>query len=239
MFIHVKNIHFRYPGQRRNLLNGVTLRVDEFQIVVIVGKLGSGKSSVLKHMNGLHKPSKGHVVVDGINVSQGTTIHYEKIGFLFENPEDQIFYPVVADDVAFGPRNLGLKKELVHRRVIEACQEVGILHLLDRETISLSLGEKTLVALAGLLAMKPKVLLLDSPGVGLDIWTKPKVIETIKKLSHNHTVVITSNDKEFIKIADRIYLLHEGKIKGSYKSYQNFRRGLSRRSDDTNIDTDI
>ena len=151
------------------------------------------------------------------------------MGFLFENPDHQIFYPIVADDVAFGPRNLGLSKSEINSRVVQACRDVEILHLLERETASLSLGEKTLVALAGVLSMRPKILLLDAPGVGLDIWTKSKVTNLLQELANHTTLVISSNDTEFLEIADRIFLLHNGKVVGKYKNYQNFRKSLAKR----------
>lgn len=231
VIIDIRAIHFKYPGTEIKQLNGLTMKINEYEITVIVGKVGSGKSSVLKHINGLNKPSKGHVLVAGEDITNRDSVFHKEIGFLFENPEDQIFYPTVAEDVAFGPRNLGLKRNEINRRVIEACEEVEILHLLERETLSLSLGEKTLVAIAGILAMKPKILLLDSPGLGLDIWTKPMIIDLLKKLSNKHTIVIASNDKDFLNIADKIFLIDEGKVKGSYKSYKTFRSGLARRKD--------
>ncbi|MCE7734526.1 MAG: ABC transporter ATP-binding protein [Candidatus Heimdallarchaeota archaeon] len=230
-YIKLKNLHFRFPETTRKQLNGITLSIKEFDVTVIVGKVGSGKSTLLRHINGLYKPSKGEVIIDDKTIDPKAKINFKEIGFLFENPEDQIFYPIVADDIAFGPRNLKLRKKEVHKRVIEVCEEVGILHLLEREIISLSLGEKTLVALAGILAMKPKILILDSPGVGLDFWTKPRIIKMIKDLSTNHTIIIATNDMDFLKIADRIFLLHDGKVKGKYKSYRTFRNALKRRTD--------
>ena len=230
-YIKLKNIHFRYPETTRKQLNGISLTIKEFDITVIVGKVGSGKSTLLRHINGLYRPTKGEVIINNKVIDPKSKINFKEIGFLFENPEDQIFYPIVADDIAFGPRNLKLSRKEVHKRVIEACEEVEILHLLEREIISLSLGEKTLVALAGILAMRPKILILDSPGVGLDFWTKPRIIKLIKDLSSIHTIIIATNDMDFLKIADRIYLLHDGKVKGRYKSYKTFRTALKRRTD--------
>ncbi len=231
VIIDIKSIHFKYPDTINKQLNGVTLKINEFEITTLTGKVGSGKSSILKHIIGINKPDKGKVLVDGKNISEDSNVFHKEIGFLFENPEDQIFYPNVAEDISFGPRNLGLRKAEIALRVINACEEVGILHLLDRDTITLSLGEKTLVALAGILAMKPKILLLDSPGLGLDLWTKPKILNLLKELKNNHTIVIASNDKDFLRISDKIFLIHEGKVKGSYKNYKNFRSGLDRRKD--------
>ncbi|MFV2014781.1 MAG: energy-coupling factor ABC transporter ATP-binding protein, partial [Candidatus Heimdallarchaeota archaeon] len=194
----------------------------------ITGKVGSGKSMLLRHLNGIIPAQIGEVEINGINISGDHDVAFShNIGLLFENPDDQLFYPVVVDDVAFGPRNQNLPKEEISKRVLDACNSVDIIYLLERETASLSLGEKTLVAIVGIIAMKPEIILFDTPEVGLDLWTKPHILRLILDLKRNHTIVIVTNDLDIIRVADRILLLWNGKIRDEYNTYKEFKQSLS------------
>lgn len=227
--LKTSNLRYAYPNTTRWILNGVNLSIKKNEMVGIAGKYGSGKSTLLRHLNGIIKPLSGDVIINGESVRDNPKKSFHKeVGLLFENPDDQIFYPVVADDIAFGPRNLSLSKDAVYDRVIYACEEVNILHLLERETASLSFGEKTLVAIAGLLAMNTNILLLDTPEVGVDLWTKPNILNLLLKLKINHTLVISTNDIDMLNLTDRILLLWDGKIKGNYRGFQAFMNALSK-----------
>ncbi len=226
--VETKNLHYTNPKTRQKVLKGVDLKIYTNEIIIITGKVGSGKSTLLRHLNGINEAQIGEVEINGINITGDTEAAFtHRIGLLFENPEDQIFYPIVVDDVAFGPRNQNLSKEEISERVLEAANSVNIVPLLERETSSLSFGEKTLVAIAGILAMKPEIILLDTPEVGLDLWTRPSVLRLILNLKKNHTVVIATNDLDIIRTADRILLLWNGKIQSEYKNFNEFKRSLS------------
>lgn len=225
--IDLNDVHYYYTRAQGKILKGVTLQVEHNLFNVIVGRIGDGKSTLLKLMNGIFRPSEGEVVINGKSVIANPSYPFhQEVGLLFENPADQIFYPIVADDVAFGPRNLKMTKDEVQKRVISACEEVEILHLLERETNTLSYGEKTLVALAGILAMKPKIIIMDSPEIGLDLWTKPKILNLIQKLRLYHTLIISTNDKDIIRLADRIHVLWDGKVKDTFLSYEKFESSI-------------
>lgn len=222
------NLHYTNPKTRQRILRGVDLKIHTNEIVVITGKVGSGKSILLRHLNGINDAQIGEVLINGINIEGDTEAAFNhKIGLLFENPEDQIFFPDVVSDISFGPRNQNLSNEVIYERVLEACKSLDIMHLLERETSSLSLGEKALVALAGILAMKPEIILLDTPEVGLDLWTRPNVLRLILNLKKEHTVIIATNDLDIIRTADKIVLLWNGKINEEYKNFAEFKRSLS------------
>ena len=222
------NLHYTNPKTRHRILKGVDLKIYTNEIVVITGKVGSGKSILLRHLNGINDAQIGEVEVNGINISGDTEAAFtHRIGLMFENPEDQLFFPIVVDDISFGPRNQNLPNEEIYKRVLEACKSLEIVHLMERETSSLSLGEKALVALAGILAMKPEIILLDTPEVGLDLWTRPTVLKLIMNLKKDHTVIIVTNDLDVIRTADRILLLWNGKIKEEYKNFNEFKRSLT------------
>lgn len=226
--IETRNLMYTHPKTRQRILKGVDLQIYKNEIVAITGKVGSGKSSLLRHLNGIFQAQIGEVEINGINISGDTDVAFShQIGLLFENPDDQIFYPIVVDDVAFGPRNQNLPKEEISQRVLDACNSLDILHLLERETSTLSLGEKTLVAIAGIIAMKSEIILLDTPEVGLDLWTKPQILKLIMNLKKDHTIVITTNDLDIIRTADRILLFWNGKIRDEYKNFNEFKRSLS------------
>ncbi len=225
----IKDLHFIYPNTKKSLLRGVYCEFYPNEIVTVIGKLGSGKSTLLRHINGLEKIQRGKIILHNKELKNYGNTLFTRIGFLFENPDDQLFYPIVADDIAFGPRNQKLSKEEVYSRVISASEEVGIVHLLDRETSSLSFGEKKLVAMAGILATKPEIILMDSPSTGFDLWTKPNFIKLLEKLKKDHTLIIASNSEDMLRISDRILLLWNGKVRGTYKSFRTFKSAMSRR----------
>ena len=227
--IETKDLRFAYPNTSKWILTGVNLKIKHKEIVALAGKMGTGKSTLLRHLNGIFTPQAGDVLINGQSVKENPNrLFHQEVGLLFENPDDQIFYPIVVDDIAFGPRNQGLSKSEVNKKILKACEEVKILHLLERETTSLSFGEKTLVAIAGLLAMESEILLFDSPEVGLDLWTKPGILNLLLSLKMNHTMVISTNDIDILNLADRILLLWDGKIRGDYPDFQSFMKALSK-----------
>lgn len=222
--IKVRNLEYNRSENPDPILSIKTLNVYENEAIAIVGKFGSGKSTLLRHLNGMITPQKGVVEIKGKNVKKNPKAHYYQIvGLLMEDADDQLIMSKVIDDITFGPKNLGLKPEVIKHRVIQATQFLGIESLLNRDISTLSNGEKKLVALAGVLAMGSEVLLLDNPTEGLDLWTKDYVIDKIFKLRENHSIVLTANDWEILELVDRIIYLESGEIIRTFYSIAKFK----------------
>lgn len=223
MRIEVKHVTFFY-GQglpwEKKALDNVSLTVEEGEFVGVIGETGSGKSTLVQLLNGLLKPSSGEVLIDGVDIFKDRKllprVRFD-IGLIFQFPEQQLFAETVFDDVAFGPRNLGLEPEEVTRRVEEALLKVGLnpLHFGSRSPFSLSGGEKRLVAIAGVLAIKPKVLVLDEPTAGLDPKGKKEILARLQLLHEKEkaTIVMVTHDMdEIATLAEKIFILKEGKV---------------------------
>jgi energy-coupling factor transport system ATP-binding protein len=220
-FIEVRNLSHCYlrgtPLEVRSLTD-VSLTLFRDETVGIIGPSGSGKSTLLQHLNGIMKPQKGEVLIDGIPISQfpgGFREVRRRVGLVFQSPEDQLFEKYAGDDVAFGPRNSGLPPELVRGRVHEAMEMVGLpFSYKDRLTTELSHGERRRLALAGVFAMEPEVLLLDEPTAGLDPGGREKLLEVFKKWRRDgRAMMISSHSMDDIaQLCDRVYVLHGGRV---------------------------
>jgi len=184
--------------------------------IAVIGSNGAGKSTLFKHFNGIFKPTSGSILIRGEPITKENIKEVRKfVGLVFQYPDDQIFSPTVEQDVAFGPTNLGLDDEIVHHRVHEALKIVGIEHLAHRVPHHLSGGEKKRVAIAGVIAMEPQVLVLDEPTAGLDPQGVSDLNIFINSLSEKYgmTVVFSTHDVALVpEIADYIYVMHKGKI---------------------------
>ncbi|GED66786.1 energy-coupling factor transporter ATP-binding protein EcfA [Brevibacillus reuszeri] len=220
--VSVKNLSHVYmqgtPLQHR-ALDQVDLEVAEGECLAIIGHTGSGKSTLIQHFNGLIRPQSGSVVINGLDVSQPKldirTLR-RQVGLVFQNPEDQLFEKLVGDDVAYGPFKMGLPLEEVRRRVHWAMELVGLSfqEMKDRPTFALSGGQKRKVALAGVLSLQPKVLVLDEPTAGLDPRSRKELLERIRGLNREEklTVIFVShNMEEVAQLADRVYVMANGK----------------------------
>ncbi|MBC7261668.1 MAG: energy-coupling factor transporter ATPase [Chloroflexi bacterium] len=200
-------------------LRGVDLQVYPGETVGIVGPTGSGKSTLLQHMNGLLRPQQGQVLVNGISLADpGIDIRAIRqcIGLVFQNPEDQLFERYAGDDVAYGPRNLGLPPDQVRERVRQAMEMVGLpFAYKDRLITELSQGERRRLALAGVLALDPQVLVLDEPTAGLDPQGRREILRILAqwRAQPERAVVLASHNMEDIaELANRVYVLVEGRI---------------------------
>jgi len=187
--------------------------------VGIVGPTGSGKSTLLYHLNGLIRPQEGDVRVYGVSLSDSKAdvrMIRKRIGMLFQNPEQQLFERFAGDDVAFGPRNFNLPREEVRERVRRAMEMVGLpFSCKDRLTADLSLGEKRRLALAGVFALEPEILVLDEPTASLDPEGRMRVLEVLRgwrREPGRSLVVVSHNMEDIAELADRIYLLSGGKM---------------------------
>ena len=185
------------------------------QFTALLASNGSGKTTLLKILVGLLKPQKGHAMVDGMDIRQMSPQQlYGKVGVVFQNPDDQLFAPTVAEDVAFGPRNMGLAEAEVARRVDEALYKVCAQHLADRAVHHLSFGEKKRVALAGALAMGPRILILDEPTAGLDPAGEEGMTRLLSRFNREEgvTIILATHSIDLLPLfADRIYVLKNGR----------------------------
>ncbi|MBH0328826.1 cobalt transporter ATP-binding subunit [Brevibacillus brevis] len=219
--VNVENLSHVYmqgtPLEHR-ALDQVTIQVAEGECLAIIGHTGSGKSTLIQHFNGLIRPQSGTVIINGMDVSQPKidirTLR-RQVGLVFQNPEDQLFEKLVGDDVAYGPFRMGLPLEEVRRRVQWAMDLVGLSfqEMKDRPTFALSGGQKRKVALAGVLSLQPKVLVLDEPTAGLDPRSRHELLERIRRLNREEklTVIFVShNMEEVAKLADRVYVMANG-----------------------------
>ena len=220
--LEVKNLQHIYMEKtplEHQALSGASLRVYDGECIAIIGHTGSGKSTLIQHFNGLMRPQRGEVIVDGHHLSdpkldiKGLR---RKVGLVFQNPEDQIFEKLIGDDIAYGPLKMGLPLKEVRDRVEWAMELVGLSfnELKDRVTYALSGGQKRKVALAGVLALKPKILVLDEPTAGLDPRSRQELLDNIVQLNkkENMTVIFVSHNMEEVAyLAERIYVLADGR----------------------------
>ncbi|HCW51530.1 MAG TPA: energy-coupling factor transporter ATPase [Clostridiales bacterium] len=223
--------HVYMPGTERAVVavDRVSLRIDDGETVGIMGPTGSGKSTLIQHFNGLLRPTSGRVLVDGEDLwprekegPRTTDLHKvrRKVGLIFQFPEHQLFEESVYDDVAFGPRNLGLSEEEVRRRVTVALRMVGVPEdeaeaLGRRSPFSLSGGQMRRVAIAGVLAMRPATLVLDEPTAGLDPRGRLELLETLSRLHRRWgltLVVVSHNMEDLAALVDRVIILDQGRL---------------------------
>lgn len=220
--ITVDNVCYDYyvggPYQKR-ALDGVTMYIPKGKIIGIIGHTGSGKSTLIQHFNGLLKPTSGTVTVDGVNICDKKTDMRKiraEVGVVFQYPEHQLFEETVEADIAFGPKNLGLSEDEVKNRVIEAAKSVGLSEKLYKKSpFELSGGQKRRTAIAGVLAMHPKVLVLDEPTAGLDPKGREDILGLIKEMhaKSDMTIIVVSHGMEDIaNTVDLLYVLSEGKL---------------------------
>ena len=205
--IQVKNLYFKYED--KFILKNVNLEIGEKSFTAIIGANGSGKTTLAKHLNGLLLPAKGTIIVDGVSTKKDELNARKKVGFVFQNFEDQIVYSIVEEDIAFGLENLELSSGLVNEITVKILKKLRILHLAKKNVNMLSYGQKQLVALAGVLAMEPKYIVLDEPTTMLDAKNKKNIIEIIKNLSkkENISVILITNVLDDLKYADNVIVL--------------------------------
>lgn len=214
--IEIKNLTYFYADGETPVLDDVSLNVNEGEILAIVGHNGSGKSTLAKHMNALLLPYSGTVKIDGMDTlnEENTLSIRQKVGMVFQNPDNQIVTTVVEEDVGFGPENLGIPTDEILSRVSSSLEAVRMSEFAKNAPHMLSGGQKQRVAIAGILAMMPEVLILDEATAMLDPKGRQDVLNIAKKLNteSNMTVVMITQYMEEAVIADRVIVMHEGKI---------------------------
>ena len=215
--IETQDLTFRYSGNDSPSLDGVSLRIGRGVRTIILGANGAGKSTLFYHFNGLFRPSSGRVLFDERPVGyrrRGLRELRSRVAVVLQNPDDQIFGQTVEDDVAYGPRNLGLDEREVEARVERALALVGMSGMRDRNTMKLSYGQRKRLSIAGAIAMEPEVLVMDEPTAGLDPQMSLELMELAEQLHHSGTtVVISTHDVDLAYAwADEIHVLRKGRL---------------------------
>ena len=214
--ISFKNVHFTYPGDDQESLCGIDLDIAAGSFVAVLGHNGSGKSTLAKHMNAILVPDEGQVLIDGIDTADEERVIDVRrtVGMVFQNPDNQIVANVVEDDVAFAPENLGVPPEEIRRRVDEALKQVDMYDFRMHAPHLLSGGQKQRVAIAGVIAMQPRIIVLDEPTAMLDPQGRAEVIGTITKLCRENgmTVVLITHHMDECVGADRLIVMSNGYI---------------------------
>ncbi len=220
--IELKNVNYIYSQGTNNesqALKDINLSIGDNEFVAIIGHTGSGKSTLIQLMNGLLKCASGEVLIDGKNIDDKgfNRINLrKKVGIVFQNPDNQLFEETVLKDVCFGPKNLGLSDKEAKKKAIEAMELVDVpLHSYNKSVFDISGGQKRRVAIAGVLAMEPDILILDEPTSGLDPKGRNKIMKIVKKLHDEKgiTIIWVSHNMEIVgEYAKRIVVMNEGEV---------------------------
>lgn len=221
--IKAENVNYIYqqgmPFERQALYD-VNIEIEDGSLVALIGHTGSGKSTLIQHFNALVKPTSGKIIINGIDVTAPKAdlrLVRKTVGLVFQYPEHQLFEETVYKDIAFGPKNMGFSDEEIDKRVRESAALVGLKEKhLTRSPFDLSGGQKRRVALAGVLAMNPKVLILDEPTAGLDPKGRDEILATIKKLHEENKemiIIFVSHSMEDVaKTAERVIVMNDGHV---------------------------
>lgn len=215
-FIEAKEVYYRYPQAEKDALCGVDLTVEKGEYVAVIGHNGSGKSTLARLLNGLLQPTKGEIFVDGISAADKKTLFElrKRVGVVFQNPDNQLVASIVEDDVAFGPENIGVPRKEIGERIDFALSAVGMQEYRKSMAPRLSGGQKQRVAIAGVLAIRPEVLILDESTAMLDPRGRREVTDVVKKLNRENgmTVLAVTHYMDEVCEADRVLVLSDGKI---------------------------
>ena len=221
--IKAENVNYIYqqgmPFERQALYD-VNIEIEDGSLVALIGHTGSGKSTLIQHFNALVKPTSGKIIINGIDVTAPKAdlrLVRKTVGLVFQYPEHQLFEETVYKDIAFGPKNMGFSDEEIDKRVRESAALVGLKEKhLTRSPFDLSVGQKRRVAIAGVLAMNPKVLILDEPTAGLDPKGRDEILATIKKLHEENKemiIIFVSHSMEDVaKTAERVIVMNDGHV---------------------------
>ena len=224
MAIEIKNVTHTYMKKtpyEKVALQGVSLTIEEGSFTAVAGHTGSGKSTLMQHLNGLLQPDSGTVLVDGVDVNKkkdkSALAARHKVGLVFQYPEQQLFEETVYSDIAFGPRNFGLNEADVKERVKEAMEFVELSYekYKDKSPFQLSGGQKRRAALAGIIALKPRYLVLDEPTAGLDPRLKRSILSKIKELNekeHTTIIMVSHNMDDIAFLAQKVAVMNHGRL---------------------------
>ena len=232
--LELNNVSYRYEGAAQNALSGVTMTIEDGEMLAIVGHNGSGKSTLAKHLNGLLLPTGGNVTIDGMDTKNEDALLAirQRVGMVFQNPDNQLVTTIVEEDVGFGPENLGVPPKEIRGRVDAALESVGMTAYADKASHALSGGQKQRIAIAGMLAMQPEVLVLDESTAMLDPEGRREVLEIVKRLHRETglTVVMITQFMEETLSCDRVVVMGGGKLQFSGTPREVFRRSAELRA---------
>ena len=216
------NVTYTYGAHspfEKHAIRGVSMDIHEGELLGIIGHTGSGKSTLIQHLNGLLRPNEGRVLLDGNDIWENPKKIRDvrfRVGMVFQYPEHQLFEDTIYKDIAFGPKNMGLSEEEIDRRVRQAAAYVGLDEsLLEKSPFDLSGGEKRRAAIAGVMAMEPQVLILDEPTAGLDPRGREQVLAMIQDYRKNRgttVLLVTHSMEDVARVADRILVMSEGRV---------------------------
>jgi cobalt/nickel transport system ATP-binding protein len=224
--LETKDLTYTYPDGTE-ALKKVNIQIKKGEKIAIMGTNGAGKSTLFSHFNGLTEPTSGHVEIDGEKIifERDELLKVrQKVGIVFQDPNDQLFAPTVKEDVAFGPMNLGLDYNEVEKRITESLEMVGMSGFEEKTPHHLSGGQQKRVAIAGIIAMRPDIMILDEPTAGLDPEGVDKVLDILNNLNEEGiSIVISSHDIEMVnQFADKIFVLYNGEIIAQGDKHQIF-----------------
>ncbi|HEY8804104.1 MAG TPA: energy-coupling factor transporter ATPase [Clostridium sp.] len=222
MSIKIENLTYIYMPKtpfEKKAIDNVSIEINQGEFVALIGHTGSGKSTLIQHINGLLKPTSGRLMIDDIDITKKNmklTNIRKKVGLVFQYPEYQLFEETIEKDIAFGPRNLGLDNDEINKRVQRAMKIVGLDYeeYKDKSPFEISGGQKRRVAIAGVVAMEPQILILDEPTAGLDPKGRDDILNKIVELykENNITIILVSHSMEDVaKVANRILVMDKGK----------------------------
>ena len=214
--LKAQNISYSYDDGTK-ALNNIDFEVEKGEMVALLGENGAGKSTLFLHVNGIYKPDSGRILIDGeeLEYDKKSLLKFrQKVGIVFQNPDDQLFAPTVEEDVAFGPLNLGLSQSETQKRVSEALKKVGMEGYERKAPHHLSGGQKKKVAIAGILAMKPEIMVLDEPTAGLDPKGASNILKLLYELNNEGmTIIISTHDVDLVPIySNKVYVINSGEI---------------------------
>lgn len=210
-YIQFEDVRYAYPHGSQ-ALDGINFRINHGERVALLGLNGSGKSTLLLHTNGLLLPDSGRVVVGDVPVTRQTAPQVrQRVGLVFQDPDDMLFMPTIADDIAFGPRNMKLPEDEVERRVEGALEAVGLIDKRDRPSFRLSGGERRRAAIAAVLSMEPDILVLDEPTANLDSDATERLIAILDRFKH--TIILATHDMETARrVCKRAITISGGRV---------------------------
>lgn len=225
--VQVEHLYYRYPTREEFALVDVNLAIQRGEFVAIIGQNGSGKTTLIKHFNGLLKPTQGRVVVDGRVTTELPTSELAKfVGFVFQNPDHQIFAETVRDEVAFGPKNLGFSPERIQAATQRVLAEMDLSGYEEEMPFQLSRGQRQRLAVASVLAMEPSILIIDEPTTGQDWKESMALMNLVLELNRNgHTCIVTTHNMNLVSLfAKRVIVMRSAKVFMDGPTQEIFRR---------------
>ena len=226
--IQIEHLCYQYPTRDNFAVNDVSLTIQPGEFVAIIGQNGSGKTTLIKHFNGLLKPTSGRVIVDGnVTTDLSTSVLAKFVGYVFQNPDHQIFAETVREEVAFGPKNLGFDSEKIKDLSFKVLGEMGLAGLEEEMPFQLSRGQRQRLAVASVLAMEPSILIIDEPTTGQDWKESTALMELVRELNENgHTCIVTTHNMNLVSLfARRVIVMRQAKVSLDGPTQDIFRYG--------------